>query len=400
MVKTIKRLFTYAVVCGAVLLLISCPAGEDLFTEYRGVNLIENQGFESGDWQVSYGEASPAFDYLRFEPVSTVNAGTTDGLPAGTSSIHRLELVNLFPNGDFVENSPGDIPAGWELRGPVGSGRIFETTTTLKPDAGLPMEGNVLHFKLNGLQWSIFNFDDPETGLLDGFIPNSQYFIQFDSSCQFPNLFSYTDLIIVKREWAIGNDTSWSVTPFPPPEEGDARFTTLEEFDYFSIGLPNEGNNAQEGFIDNIRVGRTDIEQKIILQVPISDPEELRPDLVDGHYRFSFYIKLESAGMISPAYPNRFDADSISLSLKLSMGEEITQFQSFFSDEEGWSRDEWTKITFQTPKVLQFDIPDEPDAEVPHLEIALTPTNSVSRDIGSILIAAPSLTYEPDGFTE
>jgi hypothetical protein len=400
MVKTIKRLLTYAAVCGTVLLLISCPAGEDLFADYREVNLIENQGFESGDWQVSYGEASPSFDYLRFEPVNTANAGTTTGLPAGTGNIYRIELVNLFPNGDFADSTAGDAPAGWSLQGPAGSGRIFETTTTLKPDAGLPMEGNVLHFKLNGLQWCIYNFDDSATGLLDGFVRNSQYFIQFDSSCQFPNLFSYTDLSITKREWSIGNDTSWSVTPFPPPQEGDARFTTLEGFDYFSIGLPNEGNNAQEGYIDNVRVGRTDIEQKVILQIPISDPEELRPDLLDGHYSFSFYVKFESAGMVSPAFPNRFDAHSISLSLKLSMGEEIAQFQSFFSDEEGWSRDEWTKITFQTPKVLQFNIPDDPDAELPYLEIALTPTNAVSRDIGSILIAAPSLMYEPDGFPE
>jgi hypothetical protein len=399
-------LLTHLLIMGGIFLLMtSCPTVEDPFSEYRGLNLIEYSGFSSGDWQISYGEAAPSFDYLRFEELSLAEAGSTSGLPAGKSDYHRLELVNLFQNGDFTQTETGEAPAGWELNGPIDSGLIFETTTVLKPDAGDPMEGKVLHFKLNGLQWSAYDFKDPATGLRDGFVPSSQYFIQFDSSCQFPNLFTYTNLTITKREWSIGIDTSWEVTPFPPPEEGDARFTSIQGYDYFSIGLPNEGNNAQEGYMDNIRVGRTDIEQNIVLSVPLTDPEELRPNLIDGHYRFTFYVKLEPAGNITPGVSNRFDARSVSVSLQLSRGEDITQFQTFFSEELGWTRDEWTEINFETPKVLQFNLPEQSESAEeplpePALEISISPNSSTFRDIGSILVAAPSLTYHPEGFSD
>ena len=88
----------------ALLILAGCKNNADLFEDFRGVNLIAGVDFSNAGWVAEQGAT-----YMDFSPAGV---NFTDGSPA-----YRLEIKNLFPNGDFDATNIGASPAGWSEMG-------------------------------------------------------------------------------------------------------------------------------------------------------------------------------------------------------------------------------------------------------------------------------------------
>jgi hypothetical protein len=150
-----------------------------------------------------------------------------------------------------------------------------------------------------------------------------------------------------------------------------------------------------DGYMDNLRMLRTDIENRIVLEVPWS-AGGTRPDLVSGFYRFSLYIK-----NIPPAElpANEFQSKSVTLGILNTPGglNSIYNQAVHQSNDAGVNWDEWTQISVDS--FLQVDrLATDPTDPV--IFLCITPTNVQSapfKDVGSILIAAPGLRYSSDG---
>ena len=91
-----------------LLFIISCEQDPTILTEYEGVNLIANKGFDSPDWNPDQGAT-----YMTFEEVTGVS------LPAGVTgaAVYRLEIKNLVDDGEFEVGAIGTTPAGWSATG-------------------------------------------------------------------------------------------------------------------------------------------------------------------------------------------------------------------------------------------------------------------------------------------
>ena len=146
------------------------------------------------------------------------------------------------------------------------------------------------------------------------------------------------------------------------------------------------------GYMDNLRMVRTDIDNKIILPVPYR--AEGRPDLESGTYKFSVYIKhVETLPL------NEFHAQSVSLGMAATDGglHLVENHAIYHSDDPGADWSNWTEITVES--FLQIDTPPE-DPEDPAVYLTITPTNiqlAQTKDVGSILVASPQLRYSKNG---
>ena len=150
-----------------------------------------------------------------------------------------------------------------------------------------------------------------------------------------------------------------------------------------------------DGYMDNLRMLRTNIENRIVLEVPWSAGAS-RPDLVSGYYRFSLYIKNIPPSEL-PA--NEFHSESVTLGISTSFGGlNIVYNQAVYqSNDTGVNWDEWTPVSVES--FLQIDEPTTDPTDTV-IFLCITPTNkqiATFTDVGSILIAAPSLQYSSDG---
>ena len=387
-----KKIFIFAGL--AVFLFFSCNLIKD-FDEYTGVDLIAGKSFTSEDWQADRAESY----YLNFEPVTAEEAGTTQGLPSG-AEIYRLEIPNLVPNGDFEETNPGEAPAGWVLS---------ESTNNINQviDSGnYLINNNTLRFDIDNSKTNRidYNLRSDTTGLLDGFIEESSYLVRFDIRSTSETIFEYNNNSKTFTLWSFEKGEDLSVRVFPL-EIMDSQFTAQSgQAHFFSIGtFEKHEQKPQEGYIDNFRITRTDINQYIRLSVPVTDSEGNRLELLDGIYRFSVYIKEDPTHTkASATAPNRFPANGVSLLMSVKSGDTVlktTVPEVFSPDDEGADWSVWSQISMTA--FIQFDLPGAGTIEEQMLELAITPTDTsaggAGKDVGSILIAAPSLEFLPDG---
>jgi hypothetical protein len=115
------------------------------------------------------------------------------------------------------------------------------------------------------------------------------------------------------------------------------------------------------------------------------------------------YIKKDPTNTKAKAEAaNRMPATGVTLRMALKYKDEIKETSvpvAFHPDDEKADWSKWSKISITTARsfsVSQFDSPEDT-----YIQVMITPTDATmagnNKDAGSVLIAAPSLEYLPDG---
>ena len=364
---------------------------EHSFSDLETAELLtlEQQEFAATEWSTDYGKTSPPSypDYVSLNAVSASDAGATGGIPDDfQDDIHRLAITNLIDNGDFESSL-----SGWNsVNGATATRETAPDQTNTREEA--LFRGNALRFSLQDSS-NLLEYDlNASNNVADGLVNEAFYLIRFDFSADNQGV-KYFQLQGHSSEfnWAPNLESSATIYSLPNYFTNiDSNFSP-ETDNVFTIGTLS-GGAAMAGYMDNLRMVRTDIDNKIILPVPYR--AEGRPDLVSGTYRFSVYIKqVESLPL------NEFHAQSVSLGMSATDGglHLVENHAIYHSDDPGADWSSWTQVTVES--YLQIDTPPE-DPEDPVVYLTITPTDiqlAQTKDVGSILVAAPQLRYSKDG---
>ncbi len=344
--------------------LLSCSDSPMDLSEYQGKNYIENSNLASGDWLIKGNAVDYGYNYMTL----TDESGTYATGPDGTA--YRLEIPNLFPNGDF---ETGASP-GW-------------TATASASNANNPVSGFSLYFNLTSVQtaaYTLSNLLDIAAGV-DPATENPQYSIKFDLNTS-P---SYTDIQFlyynggtkIEPIWQVTGLSSWLVQNYEFPYLSSAldggMTITVSAGSTFNIG----DNKQQEGNIDNIRLTRTDFDNTVYLTVP--QKQSGRVDLVSGIYRFSLYVREEDNTQVSPTagFLNAFKSSGVTLFINDSP-EEFTAAEYSTT---------WTKLSME--KFIQINNGDSITLKI---SPTLTTSGDISKDAGRVVISSPSLYFISD----
>jgi hypothetical protein len=365
--KTFLRIPHEFVVCAvAVILYISCDQDPTILTEYEGVNLIANKGFDSGDWVPDQGST-----YMNFEEVAGV------ALPADVadSAVYRLEIRNLVEDGDFEQSTVGLAPvAAWSTSGitpdPADDEPVIEVAEISDFD------GKCLDFDVPSPNKAV-EFD--LGSILDGYQQSKSYILRFDFKPDSEALYFYyfptydSDDYFTDLHTADAKEIT--VYDFPADFEiTTSEFTSTGSADAFYIT-----EAPQSGYIDNFRIVRTDIPLRIRITLPWADtgrPDEL--PLVSGWYEFSLWVRSDTV-----AADNRFESHDVTIGVENDIA--VFPDRGTPLDMNGWAR--ISMVAF-----VQIDAPEDPSEHVLELSVSSTDLKYAnSRDVGSLLIAAPAL---------
>jgi len=376
-------------------------------------NMIPTDGFDSGNWTADRTETE-YMTPIDSAPSETAALNTT-GLPDGTNAeaIRRLEIPNLFRNGDFEESAVGAMPDGWA----PSDGSI--TTAEFKTIDSGGINNKSLFFNFTDRSWrSDFDLRNTTYGLKDGFLSDSPYVIRFEFKSQQACAFDFHDggtslLLDPSSPWSYSSFSSGGVRSFPDVNHNPAVIPLQTGPHYFSIGSFLDPS-VQYGYFDNIRVVRTNIEQYITVLLErtrdestgLTDEEGNPLNLIDGSYTLSVYIKndptntkLRDAG---DATTNRMPATAVTLRSRFVELDDALEEKTALRvdstvhkpDDEDADWSNWYQITHTFH--LQWN-PSNWTGGAQRLELGITPTDTSSgltRDAGSILVASPSLQLE------
>ncbi len=346
-------------------LLVSCPI-EDPFASLEGTNLLSDNEQAFTGWAVEYGK-TVSYDYMTFND-------STEAGPDSDSTVKRLEIVNLVPNGDF-ENALS-ATAWVDVGG--GSGTISA-------------DGHLNYNLPNTVDRVDFKLTDSSDGLSDGLPANSTYLIHFNLlSATATSIFEYQN--DSPQPWTCSVSDTTKVYLFPDYfiDSFDSTFQPGGT-NIFSIGTTSTGD-VSSGYIDNLRINRTDITPNLGISVPVES--DGRDNLLSGTYRFTVYVKNDPA--VTPVTANRMAADFVSISI-LSPDEASVMYSNtgVFESSSAW--DDWTACSVTA--FIQID-----DAATYAFRLLISPSNNsgayYKRDVGSILLAAPVIEYSSDGSFE
>lgn len=401
------------------LLLAGCEPTGDLFSEYRGTNLIPDAGFDSDVWElVAFEDGStPLSDadlatYALVEPVTdgSASADTTD-LPSGTTSaeIRRLELKNLFPNGDF---DTADASA-WAESG-------VNATASIVTGGSDAINGNGLRYDIAATDAYILYQLNGAGGLVDatsGTFAGEGYALRFDFLTETRTTLGHNDGSGVEyKTWTMNTASTAPVgydfrdEAVPAPElavnQGGA--------EYLSINLPfvpAQGERVPEvGTLDNIRVARSDLHTAYRAVIPVSENEYGELPFLNGPYRFSVYLRTDPTHTnhadAANEVPNRFAAGEVTLRMGVYRLDETgtaiasadLEHAALVTDpgsgDDSWGS--WQQVSLEG--TLQVDSGDYSDREL-GIVLTVQPTDTRSSfglSPGSILIAQPGLEFLAD----
>jgi hypothetical protein len=379
----------------AVVVLIGCKPVAGPFDDYRGVNLI-------GDLSLSRWTLDQGAEFMTCETVTSVPP------PISSADVHRLEIRNLVVDGDFEQSPVGPGANGWTS---VNGGGLVDTLEVIGGVSAHAINGHTMHVKTDCLADLIgFNLRDAAWGARDGFLSHESYNLLFDYRCNGPLVFEYHTAASLPDQrlhaWKLGGGPGGSMQI--------ASFDNLNAFPgTFSVGQSEvavgaEANaecsfgsidplkgKAQEAFIDNLRVVRTDIDCRARLSLK-RESDTVQP-LVPGQYKFSLYVHSDPDVGTTP---NRFGAHRISLGIlsctTVATGTVATTSWSkaFHEGEDGLDFAVWTRLSI-TLEAGETD----PGASDSTLELSICPTDdtlgAAGKDCGSILVSAPSLELIP-----
>lgn len=357
----------------------SCDFPSADFSEYRGINYISDYPLTSSSWQLSEGtvdnSVSPPFEYMKFTQSTTT---ITDGLPANSGTIYRLEVSNLIPNGGFETtlSNWATVNSATITREATDPHRVHNIAGNNSIKITLPSPTSHINFNLDNL--------------LDNFIKNKEYIIRNNFTKENTDsamFFEFNNNSEILNKWIPLNKKGWIdwvtgehvYTEFPLDSSLNTNFSATENGTYnFTIGSiePIQGFNRTEGFIDDLRVIRSDIEYFLSLSVPSG-----RPDIVSGKYRFSFYLLADGGNYINA--DNRIASPKISFGF--SDGKEKT-LKSLNIEASDYSNSKWTEVYIE-----KFISKND------SIELLISSVDNTglinTLDIGSIFIAFPQLYY-------
>jgi hypothetical protein len=349
------------------------------FDDFIGVNLIKDTGGDLSQWT-----ADQSTTYMTLAPAGEL---FTDG-----STAYRLEIRNLFKNGDFETFAVGPLPpnSGWS---DVGSGNAFSVELNDNSNGATTIDGNSLFFSVNGGNRISY---DLANGSADGMVPGKTYLIRFKFSITTTEFeLSYNDNSSDLHPWNLSGINAPNITPFPPPGQDFSFITTAGISQCFSINPVAVTSTAHAGYIDDIRLAKIDAPCRISFQVPFSQAG--RPNLIPGTYRFSFFVKADPS--VTPATPNRFPANGVSFAVDGLTDGTLTYSvrpTAAHPTDSGADWSQWTELSEDFPEP---SIPDTSAPDLKMLKLSLTPTDvnggALSEDVGSVLIANPRLEFIP-----
>lgn len=353
------------------LLLLLAGCGEvDYFADYREVNLLESYPLNHTGWQ-----SNTTATYLNYEAITLAEAGDSASLPADTD-IHRLEIPNLFENGDFLNNA-----AGW------GGGGTYNWIDGSDPKA---ISGGTLSYSISAsLDRIEFNLSALEKG---------HYRLAFDLTKEPADVIAYAI-------FEGGEETRTWVSGYSPATDNtlihfqdivaDPTFSLVNDtlVAAFSLNSIDKANVHNDSCIDNIRLVRTDVSAAVSIDLPLLEGDRL--PFVPGTYRFSLYVKQEEDSQVTPAVGNRFRGSGLGITLS---GIEETGDQTFtvrsssratFRDtDEGADWSSWSQV--YVDDIVQVDESGADDSTVIRLTV-----EPLDDNCGSLLIACPELELLP-----
>lgn len=343
----------------------------------------------SGRWDWPWrGRTGNSFEYMTMTAAGTVGSVQTDSassktLPA-TAKVWRLELVNLFRDGNFenpaIDMGPyATVALGSQSEGiytPSGHSRslqiVLNTGESRDSYAGWDMK-QLLADIISG------SFTTPPSYFLRMMIwPNSS--IPYHST----TLASLT----------AGQSEKTTGTPVNSSLFLADRFIDFENSTFFFIA----GQLATWN-IDEVRSIRADVTPVIRL---LLNPADTNPGLVPGQYEFSVWVRLppdaktfDNATRTSEPYAAKHttlgikqlvaDAESGTL-------QTIRSWQQSYAVASGWQR-----LVLRMDATNNMDRFDE-DSPQPVMELSIAPSRLDAYDAGSIEIALPVLNFYINGF--
>lgn len=420
----------------AVIALVSCPWDFSTdFDDYDGVNLIEGQDFgasraNGGAWWFltpgltaeTGGERSDGVtgvDFARFEPTS----GTGPYAPPpdhGGAAVYRLEVVNLFRNGGFEGDDPlagwTSVPAPPEVPDPDDDFSARADLVTTTPITGA--SSLRINFALNTTRYQV-DLADTAVGLADGFVPDGRYAFHIDFRLNTEafqlELHDGAGQGSTMEQWAIerGREDSTVAFSFPGTDRTEraastnpnviARDPSLPEATFFSFGGFNTAAQRVriDGTFDNIRFVRAD--QAHYVRLPVVYRRENRPEISGGGtYTFSLWAKADPAVLDpdDPDFGNRFPARHLAAGLDRSprdaAPEVIVDTERFDLRELNEDPGTWHQFTWEFSG-HGIHPPFTADDDFVVFDIVLEVGDAISgpryQDAGSVLLAAPSLTW-------
>jgi hypothetical protein len=363
--KGCSILISLAAMVTIMLFLWTCK-NENPFSEYDGTNLISetllSQWLVDDDFYMDFTDASGTCSPPSEFPQNPV---------------YRLEIINLVPNGDFETGAV----TPWTTSG---------GTLSIHNGSYVIAGSNTMYFNAGDADNKIYV--DIGTQAADSFVQGANYLIRYQYRTGNNIVFEFNRDITTEyadtKTWQIwggvngaSSNPLWSnIVDFPSSElEGsypDIKAGSSSSYFYY-FGSVTLSAQSQSGYIDNIRLMRTDITQRVRLYLGIHDTSLT---IVPGSYRFSVYVQTDPAA----GTDNRFEASSVTLGIESDYLK--FDYEAFTDGTDGdWSG--WTK--------LNFDFYLDPVYNDTIIELFICPCDEtqgdLSFDIGSILISSPAL---------
>jgi len=337
----------------------------------------------SAVWDWSWREKTgTTFEYMTLTNSGTVGTDVTSGAFTldATETSWRLELANLAGDPYFEDS----IPAGWIANAPA--------TMALKSSTFY--HGQYLELVSNNNYWVGFNPNFPGF-ILDAPASNrsniyrlAAYSTKADIKYlieDYNALANFDDTI----KYNISNNEIILKTFSVPELDTRAMFAVTQ--------------NVQTVEIDDLRVVRSDIANMLSLRLRLK-PADTEIDLAPGLYEFSVWVKVptdalsyaDSARATDTRAP--FSAEKVRLELRqVGFSEEERTTPLFFSESFPTSST-WTRLALRMDGNLDRFERSSKDVVI---ELAIYPFDVVGTiSPGSVLIAAPSLRFFKDGYTD
>jgi len=377
---------------------ISCGDAAPSLSIYRGIDFIENYKFRTitsdlnEGWSLSDDIIAPdgLYYYVGFNtdeagsPVTLTGLETTSGLPHDNAKldISRFEIFNLVHNGGF-EPAFGSPLANWSPNSNAMGDGAKITNTDGTENSLYETTGYCLHYEfipqLSDMHPEPEYVEFDLGSVKDTFLYGKKYTTRFKfykKNISSSTFFQFNDQpkldVKAQNTWTLG------YTLFPDAYSDDSEVIAKSSNNVFRI-LYFTSN--MDGYIDDFRIVRNDIDYCLKLTVPYS--ENGRPDLQPGTYRFSVWFKAEEPADVSPN-KDRFNSSRVSLGIGKSYG--ASTIKGF--NASVLSSGNWKQLSIE-----YFIQIKNGDSLVLFVSPADMTGGSTTLDIGSVLVAFPELFY-------